>query len=160
MSSPTQWTWMWANSRRLWRAWKPGLLLLMGEQGSVPGSGRSPAGRHVHLFQYSCLENPIDRGAWWAIFHEISRVRPDLATKAPLSEKINIVIRIFIKNNTIGGSVGLLEYIPKYTLEKKDFACLTLEGKWFIQAITWCIWWSKSVWVKSWYCKRFLMHQS
>ena len=86
--------------------------------------------------------------------------RPDLATKAPLSEKINIVIRIFIKNNTIGGSVGLLEYIPKYTLEKKDFACLTLEGKWFIQAITWCIWWSKSVWVKSWYCKRFLMHQS
>ena len=32
---------------------------------SVPGSGRSPGGRHGNLFQYSCLENPMNRGAWW-----------------------------------------------------------------------------------------------
>ena len=31
--------------------------------------------------QYSCLENPMDRGAWWATVHGIARVRYDLATK-------------------------------------------------------------------------------
>ena len=31
---------------------------------SIPGSGRSPGGGHGHPLQYSCLENPMDRGAW------------------------------------------------------------------------------------------------
>ena len=34
------------------------------DPGSIPGSGRSPGGRHGNPFQYSCLENPMDRGAW------------------------------------------------------------------------------------------------
>ena len=33
---------------------------------SIPGSGRSPGGGHDNPLQYSCLENPKDRGAWWA----------------------------------------------------------------------------------------------
>ena len=37
-----------------------------GNTGSIPGSGRSPGGGHGNLLQYSCLENPMDRGAWWA----------------------------------------------------------------------------------------------
>ena len=37
--------------------------------GSIPGSGRSPGGGHGNPLQYSCLENPIDRGAWWATSH-------------------------------------------------------------------------------------------
>ena len=37
-----------------------------GDTGSLPGSGRFPRGRNGNPFQYSCLENPIDRGAWWA----------------------------------------------------------------------------------------------
>ena len=32
----------------------------------IPGSGRSPGGGHGNPLQYSCLENPMDRGAWWA----------------------------------------------------------------------------------------------
>ena len=36
------------------------------DTGSIPGSGRSPGGRHGNQFQYSCLENPIDRGVWLA----------------------------------------------------------------------------------------------
>ena len=32
----------------------------------IPGSGRSPGGRYSHPLQYSCLENSMDRGAWWA----------------------------------------------------------------------------------------------
>ena len=38
--------------------------------GSIPGSGRSPEGGHGNPPQYSCLENPMDRGAWWATVHE------------------------------------------------------------------------------------------
>ena len=37
--------------------------------GSIPGSGRSPRGENGNPFQYSCLENPMDRGAWWATVH-------------------------------------------------------------------------------------------
>ena len=33
---------------------------------SIPGSGRSPGGGHGNPLQDSCLENPVDRGAWWA----------------------------------------------------------------------------------------------
>ena len=34
--------------------------------GSIPGSGRSPGAGSCNLLQYSCVENPMDRGAWWA----------------------------------------------------------------------------------------------
>ena len=37
-----------------------------GDAGSIPGSGSSPGGGHGCPLQYSCLENPKDRGAWWA----------------------------------------------------------------------------------------------
>ena len=36
------------------------------DAGSIPGWGRSPGGGHGNPLQYSCLENPMDRGAWWA----------------------------------------------------------------------------------------------
>ena len=36
----------------------------------IPGSGRSPGGGHDNPLQYSCLENPMDRGAWWATVHK------------------------------------------------------------------------------------------
>ena len=35
------------------------------DMGLIPGSGRSPGGGHGNPLQYSCLENPMDRGAWW-----------------------------------------------------------------------------------------------
>ena len=38
-----------------------------GDTGSIPESGRSPGERNGNPLQYSCLENPMDRGAWWAI---------------------------------------------------------------------------------------------
>ena len=44
-----------------------------GDLGSLPGLGRSPGGGHGNPLQYSCLENPMDRGAWWAIFHGVSK---------------------------------------------------------------------------------------
>ena len=42
------------------------------DAGSIPGWGRSPGGRNDNLLQYSCLENPMDRGAWWATVHGVA----------------------------------------------------------------------------------------
>ena len=43
-----------------------------GDAGSIPGSGRSPGGGHGNLLQYSCLEKPMDRGAWQATVHRVA----------------------------------------------------------------------------------------
>ena len=40
---------------------------------SIPGSGRSPRGGHGSPLQYSCLENPMDRGAWWSTDHGVTK---------------------------------------------------------------------------------------
>ena len=40
---------------------------------SIPGSGRSPGGGHGNPLQYSFLENPMDRGAWWAMVHSVAK---------------------------------------------------------------------------------------
>ena len=41
--------------------------------GSIPGLGRSPGRGHSNPLQYSCLENPMDRGAWWATVHRVAQ---------------------------------------------------------------------------------------
>ena len=41
--------------------------------GLTPGSGVSPGGGHGNPLQYSCPENPMDRGAWWATVHGVSK---------------------------------------------------------------------------------------
>ena len=51
--------------------------------GSIPGLGRSPGGGHGNSFQYSCLENPMDRGAWQATVLGVARVGHHLVTKPP-----------------------------------------------------------------------------
>ena len=48
-----------------------------GDLGSVPELGRSPEGRPGNPLQYSCLENPMDRGAWWLQSMGLQRVRHD-----------------------------------------------------------------------------------
>ena len=48
------------------------------DSGSIPGSGGSPGGGHGNPFQYSCLENPMSRGAWWATVHEVSKSQMQL----------------------------------------------------------------------------------
>ena len=45
--------------------------------GSIPGWGRRPGGGHGNPLQYSCLENPMDRGAWLVTIHRIAKVRHD-----------------------------------------------------------------------------------
>ena len=54
-----------------------------GDPGSIPGLGRSSGEGNGNPFQYSCLENPMDRGAWRATVHGVARVRRNLVTKPP-----------------------------------------------------------------------------
>ena len=44
-----------------------------GDMGSVPGSERSPGVGNGNLLQYSCLENPMDRGAWWDTVYGVTK---------------------------------------------------------------------------------------
>ena len=54
-----------------------------GDPGLNPGLGRFPGEGNGNPLQYSCLENPMDRGAWWAIVQGATRVGHDLVTKPP-----------------------------------------------------------------------------
>ena len=50
-----------------------------GDPGSIPGLGRSPREGNGNPLQYSCLENSMDRGAWWAIVHGVTKSRTQLS---------------------------------------------------------------------------------
>ena len=50
-----------------------------GDLGSIPGLGRSPGEGNGNPLQYSCLENPMDRGAWWATVHGVAKSQTRLS---------------------------------------------------------------------------------
>ena len=58
-----------------------------GDIGSIPGLGRSPGIGNGNPLQYSCLENYMDRGAWRATVHRVTRVRHNLETVHTHKEK-------------------------------------------------------------------------
>ena len=51
----------------------PANAVVVRDVGSTPRSGRSPGGGHANPLQYSCLENPMDRGAWKATVHGVTK---------------------------------------------------------------------------------------
>ena len=48
------------------------------DAGSIPGSGRSPGGRHGNPLRYAWLENPTDKGVWWAKVHGVAKSQTQL----------------------------------------------------------------------------------
>ena len=75
---------LWVSSCALWHTPRAGWSFPGGsdgeesacnaaDPGSIPGSGRSPGEEKGNSLQYSCLENPMDRDAWWATLHEVTR---------------------------------------------------------------------------------------
>ena len=52
----------------------------------IPGSGRSSGGEHGNPLQHSCLENPVDRAAWWATVHEVAELDMTEAAESTHSE--------------------------------------------------------------------------
>ena len=59
---------------------------------SIFGSGRSPRGGHNNPLQHSCLENPMDRGVWWARVHGVSKSQTPLSNSACTHPLIRICI--------------------------------------------------------------------
>ena len=77
------------------------------DAGSIPGSGRSPGGGHGNPLQYSYLENPMDRGAWWVTVHRVTksrkglkwlsthaRDRPESSRKSVQNTRLNFTLEI------------------------------------------------------------------
>ena len=50
----------------------------VGDLALIPGSGRSPGEGNGYPLQYSCLENPLDKGAWWATTHGVAKSQTQL----------------------------------------------------------------------------------
>ena len=59
-----------------------------GDPGSIPGSGGCPGEGNDNSLQYSCLEHPMDKGAWQATVHGFTRVGHDWATKPPARNRL------------------------------------------------------------------------
>ena len=62
-----------------------------GDTGLILGSGRSPGEGNGYLLQYSCLENPMDRGAWWATVHGVTKRWMRLSECACIQAQVYIV---------------------------------------------------------------------
>ena len=80
------------------------------DTGSIPGLGRSPGGGHGNPFQYSCLENPMDKGAWWATVHRVAKSWTPLSNLAQKDVPHVLIPRIH-------------EYVSLHG--KRDFAGVT-----------------------------------
>ena len=70
--------------------------------GSIPGSGRSPGERNGNPLQYSCLENPMDRGAWWTTAHGVAKslTRLSTHTQSDIQYKRDSIAAAFSWSNT------------------------------------------------------------
>ena len=68
---------------------QPSSISNVGDLGSIPGSGRCPGEGNGNPLQYSCLGNPMGRGAWRATAHRVTRVRHDSVTKPPSQNNLS-----------------------------------------------------------------------
>ena len=60
------------------------------DMGSIPGSGRSPGGGHGNPLE-SCLENPTDRGVWWATVHRVAKIQTQLKPLSIQAHTHNVI---------------------------------------------------------------------
>ena len=111
---------------------------IAGDLGLIPGSGRSPEEENGNPLQYSCLENPMDRGAWWATVHRVTKSRTWLSDFNSLH---------FTKSNDwyrVGKALGWwrqrLRHHTLRRLQGNIFSCLF--EFWLAQVLVfWCLCW-------------------
>ena len=96
------------------------------DRGSIPGLGRSPEGGHVTPLQYSCLEHPMDREAWWATVHGVAKSQTRLKWLSThiygfmclLSTKIILIGEWEINDLTKGLDTQTLNYQNPWSKER------------------------------------------
>ena len=81
----------------------------VGDPGLIPGLGRSPGEGNDNPLRCSCLENPMNRGAWQATADRVARVRHDLVTKTPPPWALGPGRGLLQKVGAAHGTVGLVE---------------------------------------------------
>ena len=80
-----------------------------GDIGSIPGVGRSNRGGNVNPLQYSCMGNPMDRGAWWAIVHGVAK-------ESAMTEQLRT--HTHTDTHTPGGSRGIKDKHGSFFLSR------------------------------------------
>ena len=83
--------------------------------GLIPGSGRSPGEANGNLLQYSCLGNPMDRGAWWATIHRVTKSWTRLSMLMPTYTYL-CHIWCFILSCTTGKDLFFCQILLTYPL--------------------------------------------
>ena len=91
-----------------------------GDLGSIPGSGRSPGEGNGNPLQYSCLENPMDRGAWEATVHGVAKSQTRLSDFTTINFCLSTIVSYFLlilfhfpsaKSSHLQMLVNLLQYL-------------------------------------------------
>ena len=90
--------------------------------GLIPGSGRSSAGGHGNPLQYSCLENPTDRGAWWATVHGVTKSQTWLKRLSTHKQQVWPHVPERYPFNVVG---------QLFSLDKSSQRCQTIKMKHF-----------------------------
>ena len=95
------------------------------DMGSIPGLGRSPGGGNGNPLQYSCLENPMGRGAWWATVHGVTKSQTRLSThtekhkilsRHQISPHIDLIYFIFWLHWVFAAACGLFVVLGRLFL--------------------------------------------
>ena len=83
--------------------------------GLIPGWGRSPGGGNGNPLQFSCLENPMDRGAWWATIHRVRKSQTQLSMHTQVNQddlkSLNYITKTLLSNKLAFLSSGMWTYL-------------------------------------------------
>ena len=99
----------------------------MGNLDSIPGSGRSPGEEHGNPLQYSCLENFMDRGAWWALIHGVAKESNTTERLTPGRGDIYSEPKKAVENVTGGQCRGLSSRKRSGPRSSRLYPCLDSE---------------------------------
>ena len=99
----------------------------VGDLGSIPGFGRSPEKGNGNPLQYSCLENPMDRGAWQAIIHAVAKSRTRLSdfTSLKVTQLICGRARAKARDYLLPGLNGKHRFVTSAAAAKSHQSCPT-----------------------------------
>ena len=86
------------------------------DRSSIPGSGRSPVGEKGNPLQYSCLENPMDRGAWQTTVHRVAKSRRQMKQLSTHTSEGILVTQTIVKACSPKRIIGLLPQSARIAL--------------------------------------------
>ena len=108
---------------------------------SVPGWGRSPGGGNGNPLQYSCLENPMNRGAWWATVHGVSNSQTQLSMHARQASRQP---DMWVLTSTEGNTQTVRQPLLNFLTWMSQIECQLLSNSVKYYVLSWCLWFQQS----------------